>query len=92
MPRRLALMMAVLLLAACTGSSAAPPVHSPSPLAGGLVHGLMAYVADQSVGVLDPTTGKSTVVAPLPRGAFRVSGPVWGPAWREPSGPVLHAA
>ncbi|TME39960.1 MAG: hypothetical protein E6I61_10455 [Chloroflexi bacterium] len=89
MPRRLALMMAVLLLAACTGSSAAPPVHSPSPLAGGLVHGLIAYVADQSVGVLDPATGKSTVVAPLPPGAFRVSGPVWGPA-PGVSHPVLY--
>src|SRR5438445_11745614 len=89
MPRRLALMMAVLLLAACSGSSAAPPVHSPSPLAGGLVHGLIAYVADQSVGVLDPATGKSTLVAPLPPGAFRVSGPVWGPA-PGVSHPVLY--
>jgi len=82
-------MIAVLLVAACSGSSAAPPVHSPSPLVGGLAQGLIAYVADQGVGVLDPATGKSTLVAPLPPGAFRVAGPVWGP---EPnvSHPVLY--
>ncbi len=82
-------MMAALLVAACSGSSAAPPAHSPSPVAGGLVQGLMAYVADRGVGVLDPTTGKSTVVAPLPPGAFRVAGPVWGPA-PGVSHPVLY--
>src|SRR5947209_13428424 len=89
MPRRLALMIAVLLIAACSRSSAAPPAHSPSPLVGGLTQGLIAYVADQGVGVLDPTTGKSTVVAPLPPGAFRVAGPVWGPA-PNVSHPVLY--
>src|SRR5436189_46395 len=41
---------------------------------------MIAYVADAGVGVLDPATGKSTIVAPLPRGAFRVTGPVWAPA------------
>jgi hypothetical protein len=42
---------------------------------------LIGYVADQGVGVLDPATGKSTIVAPMPAGAaFRVAGPVWGPA------------
>src|SRR5256886_11820261 len=81
--------MAALLVAACSSSAGAPPAHSPSPLAGGLVQGLIAYVADQGVGVLDPTTGKSTVVAPLPPGAFRVSGPVWGPA-PNVSHPVLY--
>ena len=56
-------------------------VHSPSPLTGGLTQGLIGYVADQGVGVLDPATGKSTIVAPMPAGAaFRVAGPVWGPA------------
>src|SRR5437879_3597416 len=80
MPRRLALMIAVLLIAACSRSSAAPPAHSPSPLTGGLTQGLIAYVADQGVGVLDPATGKSTIVAPLPPGAFRVAGPVWASA------------
>jgi len=82
-------MIAVLLIAACSRSSAAPPAHSPSPLVGGLTQGLIAYVADQGVGVLDPTTGKSTVVAPLPPGAFRVAGPVWGPA-PNVSHPVLY--
>jgi hypothetical protein len=47
-------------------------------------------VAASGVGVLDPATGKSTVVAPLPAGAaFRVSGPVWAPA-PELSYPVLY--
>jgi len=56
-------------------------VHSPTPITGGLSQGLIAYVADQGVGVLDPATGKSTILAPLPGGAaFRVAGPVWGPA------------
>src|SRR5438552_12524867 len=70
---------AALLLAACSGTTAAP-AHSPSPLTGGLTQGLIAYVADQGVGVLDPATGKSTIVAPLPPGAFRVAGPVWASA------------
>ncbi len=56
-------------------------VSSPSPLTGGLTQGLIGYVTDQGVGVLDPATGKSTIVAPMPAGgAFRVAGPVWGPA------------
>src|SRR2546428_11075517 len=43
--------------------------------------GLIAYAAAAGIGVLDPTNGKSTIVAPLPAGgAFRVAGPVWGPA------------
>jgi hypothetical protein len=74
-----AAMAAATIVAACSGTTAAP-LHSPSPLAGGLTHGLIAYVADQGVGVLDPDTGKSTIVAPLPPGAFRVGGPVWAPA------------
>jgi hypothetical protein len=54
---------------------------SPPPITGGLSQGLIAYVADQGVGVLDPATGKSTIVAPVPGGgAFRIAGPVWGPA------------
>ncbi len=64
---------------ACGGGSVA--VRSPSPLTGGLTQGLIGYVADQGVGVLDPATGKSTILAPMPAGAaFRVAGPVWGPA------------
>ncbi len=56
-------------------------MHSSTPITGGLTQGLIAYVADQGVGVLDPATGKSTILAPLPGGgAFRVGGPVWGPA------------
>src|SRR5690348_12296412 len=70
---------AVLFLIACSGGGAAP-ARSPSALTGGLTQGLIAFVADQGVGVLDPATGKSTIVAPLPPGAFRVAGPVWAPA------------
>ena len=56
-------------------------MSSPSPLTGALAQGLIGYVADQGVGVLDPATGKSTIVAPMPAGAaFRVAGPVWGSA------------
>jgi hypothetical protein len=44
-----------------------------------LMNGLIAYVADQGIGVLDPSTGKSTIVAALPPGAFRIAGPVWAP-------------
>jgi hypothetical protein len=56
-------------------------VKSPTTVTGGLAQGLIGYVADQGVGVLDPATGKSTILAPLPAGAaFRVAGLVWGPA------------
>src|ERR1700693_4680890 len=66
-------------ITACGGGSVA--VSSPSPLTGGLTEGLIGYVADQGVGVLDPATGKATIVAPMPAGAaFRVAGPVWGSA------------
>ncbi|HKC20810.1 MAG TPA: hypothetical protein VKE27_14400 [Candidatus Dormibacteraeota bacterium] len=75
-----AVIAAGLLLSACGGETAAPPAKSPSPLVGGLINGLIAYAADQGIGVLDPATGKSTIVAPLPPGAFRVAGPVWAPA------------
>jgi hypothetical protein len=66
-------------ISSCGGGGVA--LRSPSPITGGLTQGLIAYVADQGVGVLDPVTGKSTILAPLPGGAaFRVAGPVWGPA------------
>jgi hypothetical protein len=78
----------VIAISACGGG--AMPVSSPSPLTGGLTGGLIGYVADQGVGVLDPATGKATIIAPMPAAsAFRVAGPVWGP---EPglSYPVLY--
>lgn len=84
MPRSFSTLAAVaagaVLLVACGGSASAPPAKSPSPLSGGLADGLIGYVADQGVGVLDPSTGKSTIVAPVPPGAFRLAGPVWAPA------------
>jgi hypothetical protein len=81
MPRLAAGFAALLLLAACGNTNRVAAVHRPpSPVAGGLAQGLIAFVGGSGVGVLDPATGKSTVVAPLPPGAFRVAGPVWGPA------------
>src|SRR5207237_8617336 len=79
MPGAAAIAAAVLLLLACS-STPASPVHSPSPFTGGMTEGLIAYVADQGVGVLDPTTGKSVIIAPLQPGTFRVAGPVRAPA------------
>src|SRR5438309_4077037 len=79
MPRYLPAVAAALLLGACSSSTAAP-AHSPTPLTGARAGGLLAYVADGGVGVLDPATGKATLVAPLKAGTFRVAGPVWAPA------------
>ncbi len=89
--RRLVPTLALILATACGGGTpAAFSVHSPSPVQGALVHGLIAYLGDLGVGVLDPTTGKSVLVAPLPAGgAFRASGPVWAPAPGVPY-PVLY--
>src|SRR5258707_2477733 len=72
--------LATILASACGGG--APVVtHSPSSVQGALSDGLIAYLSDKGVGVLDPTSGKSTLVAPLPAGgAFRVSRPGWAPA------------
>jgi hypothetical protein len=80
--RKLSLLVAWALFgAACAGGTTPVAVQSPSPVEGALTQGLIAYVAAKGVGVLDPATGKATVVAPLPAGAaFRVSGPVWAPA------------
>jgi hypothetical protein len=78
--RRFTPLLIALMLGACSSSPAAAPATSPSPVSAGLAQGLIAYITDRGVGVLDPVTGKSTVVAPLPPGAFGVSGPVWAPA------------
>lgn len=81
MPRLAAAMAAFVVAAACGGNTNVASVqHSPSPVAGGLDQGLIAYAGDAGIGVLDPATGKSTVLTPLAPGAFRVNGPVWGPA------------
>jgi hypothetical protein len=69
-----------IMIAACSGGGTTT-VKPPTPVTGGFDQGLIGYVADQGVGVLDPATGKATIVAPMPGGgAFRVAGPVWGPA------------
>jgi len=84
-------LIAAFVLAACSGSTSAPQ-HSPSPIAGALDGGLIAYVSSTGVGVIDPASGKSSVVAPLPQGgAFRVAGPVWGPA-PDVAYPVIYFA
>ena len=88
MSRILAAVTAAMLLAACSRAPSAP-AHSPSPLAGGLTQGLIAYAADAGIGVLDPSTGKSMIVAPTQPGAFRVAGPVWAPALNVDH-PVLY--
>jgi hypothetical protein len=76
-------------IASCGGGGTAA-VKSPSPITGGLALGLIGYAGDQGVGVLDPATGKSTILAPLAAGsAFRVAGPVWGPSPDVPY-PVLY--
>ncbi|MGH7763259.1 MAG: hypothetical protein ACREOM_02440 [Candidatus Dormibacteraceae bacterium] len=85
-----ALAGAAVILAAACGSGT--PVATPTPtlLAGAFTDGLIAYAADQGIGVLDPSSGKSTIVAPLPAaGAFGVAGPVWGPA-PDLSYPVIY--
>jgi hypothetical protein len=73
--------IAIVASACGSGGGGTVAVKSPSPLAGALTQGLIGYLADQGVGVLDPATGKSMIVAPMPAGAaFRVAGPVWGSA------------
>jgi hypothetical protein len=83
--------LALILATACGGGTPTiGGVHSQSPVQGALVRGLIAYLGDQGVGVLDPATGKSVLVAPLPAGgAFKASGPVWAPAPGVPY-PVLY--
>ena len=77
---RLALVLALLPAPAC-GSGPLPVTQSPSPVQGALTGGLIAYLSDKGVGVLEPSSGKSVLVAPLPSGgAFRASGPVWAAA------------
>jgi len=82
MVRKTTIFAAVILAAAaCSGGPTPAALETPSPVVGTLPQGLIAYVTGNSVGVLDPATGKSMTVAPLPAGsAFRVSGPVWAPA------------
>lgn len=86
---RLVALAAMVTLASCAGGTAAPPAKSPSASAGGLRSGLIAYVSDQGVGVLDPSSGKAMIVAPLTPGAYRVAGPVWAPA-PNVTHPVLY--
>ena len=73
--------LVIVLVASCAGGPTPVIQVTPSPVEGALGQGLIAYVAANGLGVLDPATGKNTLVSPLPAGgAFRISGPVWGPA------------
>ncbi len=77
---RLSLALALILATACSGGTPVN-VHSPSPVQGALGVGLIAYLGDAGVGVLDPSTGKSMLLAPLPPNtAFKALGPVWAAA------------
>jgi hypothetical protein len=80
--KKVGLFAILVALAASCASGGTPVVEvTPSPVEGALGQGLIAYVAANGLGVLDPATGKNTVVSPLPAGgAFRISGPVWAPA------------
>jgi len=74
-------LLLIVLVASCAGDGTPVAEVTPSPVEGALGQGLIAYVAANGLGVLDPATGKNTVVSPLPAGgAFRISGPVWAPA------------
>jgi hypothetical protein len=88
---RLVLALALIVATECTGGTPATGSgHSPASVQGALTGGLIGYLGTHGVGVLDPTTGKSTLVAPLPTGsAFKASGPVWAPAPGLPY-PVLY--
>src|SRR5437588_4332155 len=82
---------AALLLASCGGGSTAV-TQTPSPSAAGLPAGLIAYASGKGISVIDPLTDKTAVIAPLPGGgAFRVAGPVWGPA-PDVAYPVIYFA
>src|SRR3981081_2596721 len=73
--------MSILLATSCAGNGTPAAGATPSPVEGALSQGLIAYVAANGLGGLDPATGKSTIVSPLPAGAaFRIAGPVWAPA------------
>jgi hypothetical protein len=85
-----ALAAALLLGVAC--QSGAPTGNSASAprIAGSLDSGLIAFIGDQGVGVIDPSNGKLSIVSPLPGGgAFRAVGPVWAGA-PDVGYPVLY--
>ncbi len=87
---RAPLLLAVgILMGACASASTPVASHTPTPVAGALTQGLIAYASSTGIGVIDPQTGKTAQVAALPPGAFRVAGPVWGPAPGLPY-PVLY--
>lgn len=74
-----ALVIAV-VLGACATTTAPVASHTPTPLAGALSQGLIAYASNGGIGVLDPQTGKTVQIVTLAPGAFRVAGPVWAHA------------
>jgi hypothetical protein len=89
---RASVLLAIAIVAGACASTSNPvaPV-TPSPVAGALGQGLIAYASGTGIGVIDPISGKSTQLAALPPGAFRVAGPVWAPA-PEVAYPVIYFA
>ncbi len=83
--------LAALALGACGGGSSSVAAHTPTPVAGALSSGLIAYGSSSGIGVIDPSSGKSVSVIPMAPGAFRLAGPVWGPAPGIPY-PVIYFA
>jgi hypothetical protein len=78
--------------ASCSGGGGQTGTpHTPSPVSGALNGGLIAAVANGGIAAIDPQTGKTTPVVPIPSGAFSVSGPVWAPAPGLPY-PVIYFA
>ena len=96
MTRRLArasLPLLVMLMAAACGGGSTPVAsnHTPTPVAGALEQGLIAYASNTGIGVIDPQNGTTAQVASVAPGAFRIAGPVWAPAPGVPY-PVLYFA
>jgi hypothetical protein len=89
---RLAAAVAALVMLAVACTSGVPNGHSASAtrISGSLDAGLIAFAGDQGIGVIDPSNGKVTIVAPLPGGgAFRAAGPVWASS-PDAAYPVLY--
>lgn len=88
--RTLALAAVLIILGAACTSGGNGPAASTSRVTGGIESGLIAFAGDQGIGVVDPSTGKVVIVAPLPAGgAFRAAGPVWASS-PDASYPVLY--
>ncbi|HEX2647995.1 MAG TPA: hypothetical protein VHO95_12280, partial [Candidatus Dormibacteraeota bacterium] len=80
MSKYVAALAVAFLVCACMGGGSGANSRASSSRVASAAQGLIAFAADQGIGVLDPASGKSMIVAPMQAGTFRVAGPVWGPA------------